>query len=456
MRYPLIDGQGNFGSVDGDSAAAMRYTEARLTAIAGRDAGRHRQGHRRLRRQLRRPAPRADDPAGQAPEPARSTARRGSPSGWPPTSRPTTWARSSTPTIALIDDPELTSDDLCAFVKGPDFPTGGSIFRFEQQKNPITGDHRDRRRDPPDVRPRPRPRGHAGPGRLRGGPPRPGGDHRHRAAVPGEQGDPAREDRGPREGQADRRHRRPARRVRPRRHAHLHRDQERRQSAHGAEQPLQAHGDAAGVQPQHARAGRRAAPDAPPKSVIAHHIEHRREIVRRRTEFDLAKARERAHVLEGLKIALDHLDEVDPARSASRRTSRPRGPTSWRRFGLSEIQAQAILDMRLARLAALERKKIEDEYLAVIQLIAELEDILANPSRVLAIIKDELDRAEAEVRRRAPHAGRGRLQPRDDRRGPHRRRGRRRHDQPARLHQAPAGRDLPPPGPRRARASSAT
>ena len=73
-------------------------------------------------------------------------------------------------------------------------------------------------------------------------------------------------------------------------------------------------------------------------------------------------------------------------------------------FGLSEPQAQAILDMRLARLAALERKKIEDEYLSVIQLIAELEDILANPARVLSIIKDELDRAEAQVRRRAPHA----------------------------------------------------
>jgi DNA gyrase subunit A len=127
----------------------------------------------------------------------------------------------------------------------------------------------------------------------------------------------------------------------------------------------------------------------PLKSVIAHHIEHRREIVRRRTEYDLARARERAHILEGLKIALDHLDAVIRTirESADVETARA---NLMERFALSEIQAQAILDMRLARLAALERKKIEDEYLAVIQLIAELEDILASPTRILGIIKTEL------------------------------------------------------------------
>jgi DNA gyrase subunit A len=127
----------------------------------------------------------------------------------------------------------------------------------------------------------------------------------------------------------------------------------------------------------------------PLKAVIQHHVDHRREIVRRRTEFDLGKARERAHILEGLKIALDHLDEVIRTirESADVDTARR---NLMDRFTLSELQAQAILDMRLARLAALERKKIEDEYLAVIQLIAELEDILANPARIFAIIKDEL------------------------------------------------------------------
>jgi DNA gyrase subunit A len=127
----------------------------------------------------------------------------------------------------------------------------------------------------------------------------------------------------------------------------------------------------------------------PLKAVLQHHIDWRREVVRRRTEFDLGKARDRAHILEGLKIALDNLDAVIRTirESADVDTART---NLIARFDLSEIQANAILEMQLRRLAALERKKIEDEYLATIKLIAELEDILANPARVLNIIKDEL------------------------------------------------------------------
>jgi DNA gyrase subunit A len=127
----------------------------------------------------------------------------------------------------------------------------------------------------------------------------------------------------------------------------------------------------------------------PLKSVLQHYVEHRRNIVRRRTEFDLGKARARAHILEGLKIALDNLDAVIQTIRESADVDLAR-TNLMQRFELSELQAQAILDLRLARLAALERKKIEDEYLSIIQLIAELEDILANPQRVLSIIKDEL------------------------------------------------------------------
>ena len=143
------------------------------------------------------------------------------------------------------------------------------------------------------------------------------------------------------------------------------------------------------------------------KSVISHYVTHRREIVRRRTEFDLEKARARAHILEGLKIALDNLDEVIKTIRESADVEKARNNLMGR-FGLSELQAQAILDMRLARLAALERQKIEDEYLAVIQLIAELEDILANPQRVLSIIKDEL----SELKRK--YAGERRTRVVDD------------------------------------------
>ncbi len=124
------------------------------------------------------------------------------------------------------------------------------------------------------------------------------------------------------------------------------------------------------------------------KSVLQHHIEHRRIIVRRRTEFDLKKARERAHILEGLKIALDNLDAVIKTIRAAADVDVAREQL-MAKFRLSELQAQAILDMRLARLAALERKKIEDEYLEVLGLIKELEDILANPKRVSKIIAAE-------------------------------------------------------------------
>ena len=145
----------------------------------------------------------------------------------------------------------------------------------------------------------------------------------------------------------------------------------------------------------------------PLRSVLVHWIDHRREIVRRRTEFDLGKARARAHILEGLKIALDNLDAVIKTIRESADVDVARS-NLMSRFDLSELQAQAILDMRLARLAALERKKIEDEYLAIIQLIAELEDILANPARVSAIIKDEL----AELKKK--YAGERRTRVADD------------------------------------------
>jgi DNA gyrase subunit A len=145
----------------------------------------------------------------------------------------------------------------------------------------------------------------------------------------------------------------------------------------------------------------------PLKSVLVHYVDHRREIVRRRTEFDLGKARARAHILEGLKIALDNLDKVIKTIRESPDVERAKA-NLMDRFKLSDLQAQAILDMRLARLAALERKKIEDEYLAVIQQIAELEDILANPARVLQIIKDEL----AELKRK--YAGERKTRVADD------------------------------------------
>ena len=388
MRYPLVDGQGNFGSIDGDSAAAMRYTEARLTAIAGE----------MLADIDKATVDFADNYDGQHREPAILPAKlpnllvngsSGIAVGMATNIPPHHLGEVVDATIALIEDPELTSDDLCAFVKGPDFPTAASIFRLEQQKNPITG-----AMETIDAIRQMYAHGH---GRVV-----------MRATVAFEE---ARRDRiaiivtelpyqvnkasllekiadlvkdKRIEGIAD------LRDESDRDGMRIYIEVKNDANPHTVLNNLFKHTPMqlafnlnmlalVDGQPQ----------TLPLKSVIAHHVEHRREIVTRRTEFDLGKARERAHVLEGLKIALDHLDEVIRTirESADVETARR---NLMERFGLSEIQAQAILDMRLARLAALERKKIEDEYLAVIQLIAELEDILASPARVLSIIRDEL------------------------------------------------------------------
>jgi DNA gyrase subunit A len=292
-------------------------------------------------------------------------------------------------TVALIDDPDITSDGLCEYVKGPDFPTGGTIYRFEQQRNVISGEW-----ETVDAI---RQMYAHGRGRVV-----------MRAQVAFE------EVRGDRmaiivselpyqvnkssllekiaelvkdkriDGISDLRDE--SDRDGMRMYIEIKRDANPHKVLNNLfkHTPMQLAFNMNMLalvdgQPQ----------TLPLKSVLQHHVEHRREIVRRRTEFDLGKARARAHILEGLKIALDNLDAVIQTirESADIETARTNLMT---RFKLSELQAQAILDLRLARLAALERQKIEDEYLAVIQLIAELEDILANPQRVLSIIKEEL------------------------------------------------------------------
>jgi DNA gyrase subunit A len=372
MRYPLVDGQGNFGSVDGDSAAAMRYTEARLAPIAAE----------MLADIDKATVDYVDNYDGQHRQPVILPARlpnllvngsSGIAVGMATNIPPHHLGEVVDATIALIDDPELTTDDLCAFIKGPDFPTAGSIFRYEQQRNALTGvtetvdairqmyaHGRDRvaiivSELPYQV---------------------------NKASLLEKIADLVKDKRI--DGIAD------LRDESDRDGMRIYIEVKNDANPHTVLNNLFKHTPMqlafnlnmlalVDGQPQ----------TLPLKAVIQHHVDHRREIVRRRTEFELGKARERAHILEGLKIALDHLDEVIRTirESADVETARR---NLMERFTLSELQAQAILDMRLARLAALERKKIEDEYLAVIQQIAELEDILANPARILAIIKGEL------------------------------------------------------------------
>jgi DNA gyrase subunit A len=406
MRYPLVDGQGNFGSVDGDSAAAMRYTEARLTGISAE----------MLADIDKETVDFADNYDGTQKEPQVLPAKlpnllvngsSGIAVGMATNIPPHHLGEICDATIALIDDPEITSDDLCTYVHGPDFPTGGTIYRFEQQRNVLTGETERVdaiRQMYAHGRGRVIMRAQVAFEEIRA-------DRIaiiiselpyqvNKATLLEKIADLVKEKKI--DGISDLRDEsdRDGMRV----YIEIKRDFNPHKVLNNLfkHTPMQLAFNMNMLalvdgQPQ----------TLPLKSVLQHYVTHRREIVRRRTEFDLGKARARAHILEGLKVALDHLDEVIRTIRESADVDNARS-SLMSRFDLSELQAQAILDMRLARLAALERKKIEDEYLQVIQLIAELEDILANPARVLAIIKDEL----TELKRK--YAGERRTRVADD------------------------------------------
>ena len=148
MRYPLVDGQGNFGSIDNDSAGRHALHRGAAGAARHGDAARHRRGHRRLHAQLRRLAPGAARPAVALPEPARQRLGRASRSAWPRTSRRTTCARRSTPRSPTSTTPTIDVAGLMKHIKGPDFPTGGIIVG--------QAGHQGRLRDRPRPRGRPR------------------------------------------------------------------------------------------------------------------------------------------------------------------------------------------------------------------------------------------------------------------------------------------------------------
>src|SRR5689334_8241619 len=406
MRYPLVDGQGNFGSVDGDTAAAMRYTEARLTAIAGE----------MLADIDRDTVDLVDNYDGTQKQPSVLPAKlpnllvngsSGIAVGMATNIPPHHLGEICDATVALIEDPELTSDDLCKYVLGPDFPTGGTIFRYEKQRNILTGEWETVdaiRQMYAHGRGRVVMRAQVAFEEVRG-------DRTaiivnelpyqvNKAALLEKMADLVKDKKI--DGIAD------LRDESDRDGMRIYIEIKRDANPHKVLNNLFKHTPMQLAFNMNMLALVDGQPQTLPlKSVLQHYVDHRREIVRRRTEFDLGKARARAHILEGLKIALDNLDAVIRTIRESREVDDAR-TNLMSRFDLSELQANAILDMRLARLAALERQKIEDEYLNVIQLIAELEDILANPARVLGIIKDEL----AELKKK--HAGERRTRVADD------------------------------------------
>jgi DNA gyrase subunit A len=143
------------------------------------------------------------------------------------------------------------------------------------------------------------------------------------------------------------------------------------------------------------------------KEILLEFIAHRKEVVTRRTQYELRIAEARAHILEGLKIALDHIDEVIKTIRASE-TKEEAKQNLMSKFDLSALQADAILEMRLQKLAGLERQKVEDELKIKLELIADLKDILAKPERVISIIDGEIDvinESFGDERRTQVHSG---------------------------------------------------
>ncbi|MCA1588531.1 MAG: DNA topoisomerase 4 subunit A, partial [Chloroflexi bacterium] len=368
LRYPLVDGQGNFGSVDGDPPAAMRYTEARLAAITDE----------MLADIEKETVDFVDNYDGRLRQPTVLPSKlpnllvngsSGIAVGMATNIPPHNLVEACRATAALIDNPEMTVDELCEIVTGPDFPTGGTIFRFEDQRNALSGE-----RERIDVirhmyatgRGRIVMRGQVAFEEIRSG----------RIGVVITElpyqvnkttliermaelvGTKKITDVSDLRDESDRDGMRIVVEVK------------RDGSPHTVMQQLFKH---TALQTSFS-ANVLALVDGQPqtlglKKLLEHYIAYRREVVRRRTEFDLARAQERAHILEGLKIALDNLDEVIATIRAAADVDAARSALVTR-FKLTEVQANAILEMQLRRLAALERKKIEDEYRAVIKLIS--------------------------------------------------------------------------------------
>ncbi|MDW8145560.1 MAG: DNA gyrase subunit A [Roseiflexaceae bacterium] len=376
MRYPLIEGQGNFGSIDGDPPAAMRYTEARLTPIA----------EEMLADIEKNTVDFRDNFDGQFREPVVLPARipnlllngaAGIAVGMATNIPPHNLNEVCDAIAYLIDNPEATVEDLVKILPGPDFPTAGIILGVDGIMNAYsTGRGHIVIRAKAHIEEAARGAFHIVVTELP--------YQVNKARLQERIAELARDRKI--EGIRDVRDEfdRSGMRLvivlkqdaQPKKVLNALYKHTQMQTTFGVNMLALVEG---GRQPRLLTL----------KRLLQEYIDHRRDVIRRRTEFDLDKARARAHILEGLKIALDHLDAVIATIRNSR--SRDQARTNLMDgFALSEVQANAILEMQLGRLAALERQRIEEEHREVIQLIGELEDILANPHKILHLIKQDL------------------------------------------------------------------
>jgi len=375
MRYVLVDGQGNFGSVDNDPPAAMRYTEARLAPISEQmlvDIEKETVGFR----------PNFDDSLKEPvvlPTKLPNLLVNGSAGiavGMATSIPPHNLTEVCDAIAYLIDNPEATVDELTGFVKGPDFPTAGIILGGEGIKNAYATGH---------GKVVIRAKVVVGDGGEVG---------RHRIVVtelPYQTNKAALVERI-------------AELVKVRKVEGISglRDESDRQGMRividlkREAQPRQVLNNLYKYTAMQSSffINMLALVDGQPrvislKEALQYFIDFRHQVITRRSKFELKVARARAHILEGLKIALDNIDKVIATikKAATAETARR---DLMDGFGLSQAQAQAILDMQLRRLANLERKKLLDEYAELLKAISYLEDLLANPRRILALINEEV------------------------------------------------------------------
>ena len=383
VRMPLVDGQGNFGSIDNDPAAAMRYTEARLSSVADEMLA-------NLDQDTVDWTSNFDDTLR---EPSVLPARlpnllvngaSGIAVGMATNIPPHNLREVCNAINALIDNPDLTSEDLIKYVKGPDFPTGGTIMGKEGIRNAYT----------------------TGKGQII-----------VRAVAEVEES-----------SSSGRRFRiivtelpyqvnkseliaKTALLVKNKRIEGISeiRDESDRDGMRIVYELRN------GVQPQvilnnlykqtalqsSFSANMLALIDGKPalltlKTAVQQYIKFRQEVIRRRTEFELKKAEDRAHILAGLRIAIQNLDEVIALIRSSDDVESARTDL-MSKFDLDQPQAQAILDMQLRRLAALEIEKLENEYQDLQKLIKDLKDLLADEDKIRAVVKDETEELRTKV-----------------------------------------------------------
>lgn len=373
-RYELVDGHGNFGSVDGDAAAAMRYTEARMSKIS-----------MELVRDIKKNTiDFTDNYDGNEKEPVVLPSRfpnllvnggAGIAVGMATNIPPHQLGEVIDGVLALSRNPDITVNELMRHIPGPDFPTAGEILGVEGiRKAYATGRGTITLRAKTEIQ---------------------GDPHEKQTILVTEL---------PYQVNKAKLIEKIAELVREKRVDGIS-DLRDESDRNGMRMVIEVRRDAnakvllnnlfkhTALQTSFG-INMLALVDGQPKVLnlkqcLHYYLVHQKEVIRRRTQFELDKAEKRAHILEGLRVALDHLDEVIELIRRSQTTDIAREGLMTR-YDLSEEQAQAILDMRLQRLTGLEREKIENEYQELLKKIAELKAILADEEKVLAIIREEL------------------------------------------------------------------